>query len=903
MAQTTPAAAAPSAVPAADADALHLVLFGLPGAGKTSLLGALGEAAQTQEHLLGGKLIDHSQGLAALSRQLYEESPRRTAEEVTPFPVRYEPFSPDGKAPAPGPTDAVLVDCDGRVANDLLVRRQVLDEDSPEGTLANEVVDAEAVILVVDSSAPEAEIETDFAELNRFLKLMERGRGQRAEVGGLPVYLVLTKCDLLAKPGDGAAAWMERIEQRKREVDAHFRDFLARDEEDGKLARRASEGKEARSASEAVKPEAPARSSQARSASEGITQSRSASEGMEETSLENAHSDLDLSSDTSVFGRIDLHVWATAVKRPALLGQPARPREPYGVGELFRQCFTEAQRYRTAHLRSTRRLLGTVIASGLLVAGMLALAVTLFLVNRNTQAAALAARVEDFRFFDQGPPAKRFDASPSQLKEKQRRLQDIHDDPAFSALRPESRAFVEGRLEELTAYIAYLEKVVEERPPAAERTEEGLDRRIERLKKELAVPRDEWAGTPAALLVRQRLDAGEALRRALQAVRNWYLDSIDAAGKLWSFADYRPPNDVDWESWTEQAEKLIDPGRKLPFNPADPIPGAPGSMLTYAVAMQFDRVLDARASWDSERARLRHLLEICSALALATASKERPAVLVFPRGFSLAACRTRVAELKLRYPHSQTAFVRDSVSEAILPRVQQAARNHYKALLEPARAEVLRQLQLAGRGKEETPARWQTVRTWLREPEELASWRVLAGVLLRLDDPTAEDPVTALASFLGRTTFPVEVRTLTLTVPDLRGVRPRPESRLVVLHPASDRQPALAFEPSGEPRRDAKLRAQVYTYRLSEGQRIVFRPGDKLWAELPLSGGKERLVWSEARSQMYQVERLRNPPRRQPSDAASLSEGRVLEDVRLAIAPDDGVPRVPDLMPVVRLTE
>ena len=90
---------------------------------------------------------------------------------------------------------------------------------------------------------------------------------------------MLTKCDLLAQPGDTPAAWMDRIEERKRQVDRRFQDFLARQDEDGPLP----------------------------------------------------------------FGSIDLHVWATAVKRPALAGSPARPREPYGVAELFRQAFDAAR--------------------------------------------------------------------------------------------------------------------------------------------------------------------------------------------------------------------------------------------------------------------------------------------------------------------------------------------------------------------------------------------------------------------------------------------------------------------------------------------------------------------------------------------------------------------------------
>jgi 50S ribosomal subunit-associated GTPase HflX len=201
-----------NAVASVRAEDLSIVLFGLPAAGKSSLLGALAQAAQAQEHLLHGRLIDVSRGLDELRRLLYEESSRRTAEEVVPYPVDFEPFNTESGKSSPHHVGAVFIDCDGRVANDLLVRRQAIPEHSPEGTLAREVNDADTLVLVVDASAPTGQVESDFIEFDRFLRQMETTRGQRAEVGGLPVFLVLTKCDLLAQSGDTAAAWMERIE-------------------------------------------------------------------------------------------------------------------------------------------------------------------------------------------------------------------------------------------------------------------------------------------------------------------------------------------------------------------------------------------------------------------------------------------------------------------------------------------------------------------------------------------------------------------------------------------------------------------------------------------------------------------------------------------------------------------
>src|SRR5262249_6332606 len=185
------------------------------------------QAAQTQEHLLHGRLVDRSHGLAELQKRLYEEHSRPTAEEVVPYPIEFEPFREVDK-PANGKLEGVLIDCDGRVANDLLARRRSLSEESPEGTLAREVIEADTLVLVVDAAAPPSQIDSDFQEFGRFLRLLERSRGQRSEVGGLPVFLVLTKCDLLARPEDTSVEWVERIEERKRQVHARFQDFLNR---------------------------------------------------------------------------------------------------------------------------------------------------------------------------------------------------------------------------------------------------------------------------------------------------------------------------------------------------------------------------------------------------------------------------------------------------------------------------------------------------------------------------------------------------------------------------------------------------------------------------------------------------------------------------------------------------
>src|SRR5688572_27028668 len=127
--QATPVAASP--------DALHIVLFGMPDAGKSSLLGALAQAAQTQERALGGRLTDESKGLGELQHRLYDDKPRETLEEIVPYPVAVDPF--EGARPDPARrTEVVLVDCDGRVANDILTSRKGLAARPAAGSLAAE---------------------------------------------------------------------------------------------------------------------------------------------------------------------------------------------------------------------------------------------------------------------------------------------------------------------------------------------------------------------------------------------------------------------------------------------------------------------------------------------------------------------------------------------------------------------------------------------------------------------------------------------------------------------------------------------------------------------------------------------------------------------------------------------
>jgi hypothetical protein len=821
---------------------VRLVLFGMPAAGKSSLLGALVQAAETQPDLLNGRLLDIPPSLAEQRRRLYDQGAHRTAEEVVPYPVVYEPLAGDGRSLAAHERLAAeVIDCDGRVANELLQRRESLAEGSPQGALAREVLDADALVLAVDASAPPEQLEADFREFDRFLRLLEQDRSARAEVGGLPVFLVLTKCDLLARSGDTAVDWMERIEQRKREVDGQFRAFLAR-----------------RNTKAGPLP----------------------------------------------FGRLDLHLWATAVKRPALAGSPAKPHDPYAVAELFRQALSEAAAFRRREHRAHRRLMWTVAASAGTVAALLAVSVGLYIKTPPAPQGALGQAVETLRFTDRPTAAERLRHPAPQLRRRLAELLAVRDDADFVKLPVAEQEFVGSRQAELDEYLSYLDRLEQAPRPEQATSVEALQEIKESLTKDLALPHpDEWADSEAGRMYRERVQEADALARAVADVRGWYDENLDAGRDLWSFARHRGEagaGGINWRTWDDEVGRLLDPSRSPPFKPEQPLPG-PATLLTCAAAYRFTQVMEARADWEELKRRLRRLRDLASALGL-VAAKDRPAVLVVPRppDFRLEDARARVQELERAYPAYQTEFVLANLPDAVVPEVRQAARTNYDYLLDPARAAVLRQVRSSGAGDEESPARWAAVGKWLAGgPEELAAWRRLALVLARMNDAEARDPAAVLTAFLQRPTFTLNIQRLSLEVPDTQRSRPAPTAGLTISHrPPGGEEASWTFEPAGEPRHDTQRRAWVFPYRPRDRQQLTYRPGDGLRATLPLRDDQS-FVWDQARTATFQFECLTRAPRlKRANDAAG--EGSAADGVRLVVSPEGGVPALPDLLPATR---
>jgi hypothetical protein len=194
---------------------------------------------------------------------------------------------------------------------------------------------------------------------------------------------------------------------------------------------------------------------------------------------------------------------------------------------------------------------------------------------------------------------------------------------------------------------------------------------------------------------------------------------------------------------------------------------------------------------------------------------------------------------------------------------------------------------------------------WLEDPQELASWRALARVMVRLIDPkrTEADPVNDLTGFLKQDAFDLDLRRLTLEIPDRLDKRPSDDLTVYLEIPGEDQAKKLRFEITDK-QRDAQRGVTQYLLRASKQQTIAYHPGDVLWAALPLRDVDQRdqewsLTWARGHSELYQFERLIRPPRLRPKDQPA-AEGTIVEDVRISVT-QGSLPPVPDLLPVVKL--
>jgi hypothetical protein len=84
----------------------------------------------------------------------------------------------------------------------------------------------DAYLFACACSLADAERETVVEAIAVEIRTLAERTGRRCETAGLPVFVVLTQADALARPGESHAAWLERVEEVKTLISEQLRQLL-----------------------------------------------------------------------------------------------------------------------------------------------------------------------------------------------------------------------------------------------------------------------------------------------------------------------------------------------------------------------------------------------------------------------------------------------------------------------------------------------------------------------------------------------------------------------------------------------------------------------------------------------------------------------------------------------------
>jgi hypothetical protein len=507
----------------------RLLLFGTPGAGKTSLLGALAQAAATQTPILKGQLADPDGDWQRLQNITYADKASPTAQGES-HDLCLRP-SVNGAQPV----EAIVTDPSGKLAQEILKARQP-------------VLDTDTIVLAVDASLAGKQLDEEVQKYARWLIAVRKARGKRTEIAELPVYVVLTKCDLLAKKEDNFAMWMQRIEEGKRRIDERFRAFL-QDQGAG-------------------------------------------------------------------FGTIQLHIWATAIKRPLLADRPSKTQEPLGVAELFRQCLQSAADFQERRRTSQHRLHNVVVGVFGIVAILMLAVAMLFEFQPGARHSGLEERLQSLLPKKDAPAKERLRGSVKRLEEKQQALRAIENDREFKHLPESTREMVAKYDAELDQYLqARRDAAVMLKLPYLAKNQDEF-KEMEKSSASFALPAGyakEWEETPLAWQIQKVRQEYHAMQKALDEEETWIRGRIDAdtallkkGTRIYSMLLNQEKLDAEEaEAWQRQYAAHISP--KYPMPREEIVKGV--SRLTYEDLGKFAQVQKAQKDWDASKRKLRKMAD------------------------------------------------------------------------------------------------------------------------------------------------------------------------------------------------------------------------------------------------------------------------------------------------------
>jgi hypothetical protein len=298
-------------------------------------------------------------------------------------------------------------------------------------------------------------------------------------------------------------------------------------------------------------------------------------------------------SPIKTFGRIDLHPWATAVKRPALADSPPRPREPYGVAELFRQCLQVAGQFRERRQHSSHRLLWTVAGTAAMLLG-LGVVAGFLVMSRLEGQGRLETRVERFQVRDQ---ERNQSAWHRNLQGDLDELKTFVHDPGFNRLPDAKKEYLEARLHEFTAYRGYEKALDQIGDPKDARTEDQI-KLIESKLHQLAVPDDyDWHLTEACRRRDNWIEDCHDLYDAIGRITKQYEELIQKGQAVL--------DKLNEASLPKRAKEVLDVARSYPDPERDKArPVKESARVTYGAVFGIASVDNLYMRWKSTRDKL-----------------------------------------------------------------------------------------------------------------------------------------------------------------------------------------------------------------------------------------------------------------------------------------------------------
>ncbi|MFO0936237.1 MAG: hypothetical protein U0798_06955 [Gemmataceae bacterium] len=593
------------------------------------------------------------------------------------------------------------------------------------------------------------------------------------------------------------------------------------------------------------------------------------------------------------FGDVDVTVWPTAMRSPALAGAPVDSTGGFGIVACATHLASQAKSYRQRTDRTNHRLKLTLVGIAAILLAAFAMALVAQWMTSPERESRLVAAVHAYQVNERTTAIRLSEARRPRIK---RELATLRDDGDFGNLPEDLREFVNSRLEEMGRYETYA-KLFRRPSPADCRSLKDVQQLVQELKTTLAPPAEDaanWSETEAVRLRMKWAQDIDLLTEAESRIYTWSRDLTRAANEYY----LKNPGSSGWSEGVANAIRAAD---TPPFKVEESVPGSVelpvlgGERLTYATAFEFDRIEAARRDWEFSRDRLARLRDFADALGLirtpttkltslfvwSDAPREKDALLRYA-----TEKRARLQEFLPAIVSQPQLFSAsqwpDSARDDILNRLHQSLDALASRLRELIRLAVLE----AGMG-DETPAAWKQVSTTFLEEPGVRDVGKLLTLLLILRDEPAVDPVAELISLVNRPSTKVDAVVLEITIP-----YSNPDSRF-----RGDSELTLSWGDQKKAARrigEPKIDPTYQTYRFAV-EPFEIRAGEPLTLTLKgtVAGVAHELIWNRQRSRLAPTDTIHQEPR------LTAVNGRIelLRGVVIRTVPDSAWPSTPLLLP------